>query len=74
MTTKTCPRCGLDKALGSFNHDASGADGLQRYCRQCQRAVSRAWYAAHRRTKRAYDAARRSAARKRQSSAPAEVS
>ena len=35
--TKVCSRCGKTKPLSEFNKDSSAKDGLQHWCRQCQK-------------------------------------
>lgn len=40
---KTCPRCGETKETDEFNRASSRSDGLQPYCRSCQRESQTAW-------------------------------
>jgi hypothetical protein len=35
---KQCPRCGASKTAAEFNRSARSGDGLQSYCRDCQKA------------------------------------
>ena len=44
MEKKKCPRCGEIKILARFNRNASNADGLQGYCRDCQHAYHHTCY------------------------------
>ena len=39
--TKTCPKCGVVKALASFGRDATRIDGRYSYCKQCRRVPNR---------------------------------
>lgn len=41
MQTKTCPRCGLSKPHAEFYADRTRRDGLQAYCRECERERGR---------------------------------
>lgn len=34
---KRCPRCGFEKTPEEFGHSSSSKDGLQSYCKPCQR-------------------------------------
>lgn len=34
---KICARCGLEKSNGDFAKDAKSTDGLQSWCKECQR-------------------------------------
>lgn len=45
-TTKRCARCGISKSTANFNKRRSAHDGLQAYCRECQKAKATAYYAA----------------------------
>lgn len=38
---KTCSRCGETKALADFNRASDHRDGLQSYCRGCNKEISR---------------------------------
>ena len=58
LATKVCPKCARELPVGSFSRSG---DGLQVYCKDCQRAYNTAYHAAHREELRlrcaAYDAA-----------------
>jgi len=58
-TPKRCPKCGQGKPLSEFNKNRSRPDGLQTYCRPCQRASGAASDAKHRDGRRAYYRANR---------------
>ena len=45
---KRCSHCGKLKPLEEFNKRSRSKDGLQHYCRECQRAANREWYDANR--------------------------
>lgn len=38
---KRCARCGMVKGVADFNHSGKSADGLQSYCRACEREYRR---------------------------------
>lgn len=44
---KRCPKCLLDKDISEYNKSANRRDGLQVYCRSCQRGIDRAFYHAN---------------------------
>lgn len=44
---KVCRCCGESKASDQFNKDAPRKDGLNPYCKPCNRAKQAAWYEAH---------------------------
>jgi len=44
---KVCPRCKTAKDHGDFNQSKKSADGLQSYCRECQRGHYRDNYDRH---------------------------
>lgn len=44
MNTKRCPKCGQTKNLPEFNKCKTNKDGLQKRCRECQNAYSKAHY------------------------------
>ncbi|TGY36729.1 hypothetical protein E5344_08920 [Microbacterium laevaniformans] len=46
--TKECGTCRETKPLADFNRKRRRPDGLQEACRECNRASSRRYYAAHR--------------------------
>ena len=37
IKTKRCPYCGEEKELNQYYRSRSSADGLQSYCKECQR-------------------------------------
>ena len=41
---KTCPHCGVTKALAGFNRDHTGAQGRHTWCRECEHAYSKQHY------------------------------
>lgn len=41
LKTKKCTRCGNEVPLSGFSKNISMADGLQRYCKECQREYLR---------------------------------
>ena len=43
-TVKHCGKCNLDKPVADFNRKKSAADGLQSYCRDCNRSYSKGYY------------------------------
>ena len=45
---KRCSKCGQVKPIGDFNKCKMASDGLQRYCKQCQKAVRKEYYQNHR--------------------------
>jgi hypothetical protein len=40
---KTCQRCKKTKKLDEFNKNRAESDGLQRYCRGCQKEAIKEW-------------------------------
>ena len=44
MREKRCPRCAMFKHHHDFNVSSSSHDGLQAYCRECNRAYQREWH------------------------------
>lgn len=60
ITEKTCPACCTCKPVDQFNAKASAPDGLQRFCRVCQKAKKAEWQAANVDKTRQYDRNRRS--------------
>lgn len=44
---KTCRKCGADKCATEFGKCATGKGGLQSYCKPCQLAFRRGYYAKH---------------------------
>jgi len=40
---KTCKRCDRDKPLSHFAKNRAEKDGLQRYCRDCQKDLNKRW-------------------------------
>ena len=59
-TEKTCPGCDTCKAGDQFNANKSRPDGLQRYCRACQKTLKADWQAQNVEKTRQYDRNRRS--------------
>ena len=47
MVTKFCALCRLDKSIDLFAKDRTKSDGLQRRCKDCQKMISAASYAAN---------------------------
>jgi hypothetical protein len=47
-TSDTCTKCGETKPLSEFAVDRSKGDGLKSWCKACDNARSRAYYAANR--------------------------
>ena len=41
MATKLCKRCGRELDESEFNKHKNTKDGLQSYCRECQRELNR---------------------------------
>lgn len=41
-TTKVCKKCGRELPAEAFNRHAKSRDGLQPYCRECQRETAKA--------------------------------
>lgn len=41
LKTKKCTRCGNEVPLSGFSKNTSMTDGLQRYCKECQREYLR---------------------------------
>jgi len=44
---KTCSKCGLEKDESEFNKDRSRKDGLQCWCRECQKPIIQKWGREH---------------------------
>jgi hypothetical protein len=47
---KRCKKCGSSKPLSEFHRASGMADGYRSECKECSRAIRRAWYAANRDT------------------------
>lgn len=47
MDLKTCRRCGTEKPLSEFHKDSGNKDGRCSYCKECNKAKTRAWSAAN---------------------------
>jgi hypothetical protein len=47
METKICKKCSKEKPLEDFFKNRITSDGRQVYCKTCQDAINRAYYAAH---------------------------
>lgn len=45
--TKTCRRCDTEKLISEFHRDGRSRDGLCSYCKECNKAKTRAWQAAN---------------------------
>lgn len=45
--TKRCSKCGAEKPLTEFFANKYSADGLQHYCKDCQRRYQRELYQRH---------------------------
>ena len=45
---KICSKCGQVKPIGDFNKCKMASDGLQRWCKQCKKAVRKEYYQNHR--------------------------
>lgn len=43
LTTKRCPKCDTDKPLTEFSKHRRMKDGLQPYCRECNRSQKAEW-------------------------------
>lgn len=56
-TTRTCPRCGVEKPIGQFGKNKRRPDGRQCYCRACNAAYHKGWYERNREDKIAKNAA-----------------
>lgn len=52
-TTKVCKKCGRELPAEAFNRHAKSRDGLQPYCRECQRETAKAGAAKAGRPKKA---------------------
>lgn len=48
MKTKTCNNCHSEKPLSEFNSKKNSKDGLQPWCRECNKQRSRQYYADNR--------------------------
>lgn len=55
-TTKVCKKCGRELPAEAFNRHAKSRDGLQPYCRECQRETAKAGAAKAGRPKKAQQA------------------
>ena len=55
-TTKVCKKCGRELPAEAFNRHAKSRDGLQPYCRECQRETAKAGAAKAGRPKKAQPA------------------
>lgn len=62
-TEKTCPGCKACKAADQFNSNKSRPDGLQRFCRQCQKDLKAGWQQRNLEKTRQYDRDRKLARR-----------
>lgn len=49
---KLCKKCGRELSEDYFNKNASSKDGLQAYCKECQRKIAKdAYYAKNKENK-----------------------
>lgn len=46
--SRTCPRCGEDRAVEEFARDKSKSNGRKSFCKSCDNAKSKRYYAANR--------------------------
>ena len=44
VTTKTCTKCGKELPVDRFSRKSSAPDGLQNWCKDCQRVANKASY------------------------------
>ena len=42
-STKCCARCNQEKARNAFSEHKANSEGLQSYCKVCQRLAMKAW-------------------------------
>lgn len=47
METKKCSKCGRELPVSEFTKNSTRKDGLQSYCKTCQREVSLKWWNEH---------------------------
>lgn len=47
MDMKHCRKCATDKLRSEFHKDSGARDGLTSYCKECNKAKTRAWSAAN---------------------------
>jgi hypothetical protein len=64
ITEKTCPGCKTCKPADQFNANKSRTDGLQRFCRVCQKDLKADWQARNVDKTRQYDRDRKLAGKK----------
>lgn len=57
---KRCSKCGQVKPIGDFNKCKRASDGLQRYCKQCQKEYQAEWSTNHKENVKAKNAKWRS--------------
>jgi hypothetical protein len=43
LSTKRCPKCGMEKPLVQFSPDKRAKDGRQSSCKECCKLLQRAW-------------------------------
>ena len=48
VKTKRCSKCGRVLPLAYFNKNKMAKDGLQYWCKDCQKALKKEWYQTHR--------------------------
>jgi len=41
---KICSKCKIKKSKNKFNKDKTKKDGLQTYCKKCQKQYKKQWY------------------------------
>ncbi|RIX74446.1 ParB/RepB/Spo0J family partition protein [Acidovorax cavernicola] len=64
ITEKTCPGCKTCKPADQFNANKSRTDGLQRFCRACQKDLKADWQARNLDKTRQYDRDRKAPGKK----------
>ena len=52
---KTCVLCKIEKDEGGFNKQSRSRDGLQRYCRACQKIKNKSWMVQNKDHRKAYE-------------------
>lgn len=53
VVTRRCPGCGSTKDSAEFSRDSTAKNGLQTYCKECQRERCKSWYSRNRERVRA---------------------
>lgn len=54
MKTKKCSKCEKRKSLSEFYKEKNSYDGLQKYCKNCQKEYQRKWNCQNKEKRRAY--------------------